>query len=138
MNANLMSIVVNKILIVDDDSNIRQIAQISLEDDWDVVPAASGSEAIELARSENPDLILLDRMMPGMDGLETLFRLRQIPETANIPVIFLTAKVLTQDMNSYAGLQVVGVLPKPFNPMSLPNDIRTLLTGWERRESQET
>lgn len=133
-----MSIVVNKILIVDDDSNIRQIAQISLEDDWDVVPAASGSEAIELARSENPDLILLDRMMPGMDGLETLFRLRQIPETANIPVIFLTAKVLTQDMNSYAGLQVVGVLPKPFNPMSLPNDIRTLLTGWERRESQET
>ncbi|MBY0357455.1 MAG: response regulator [Candidatus Obscuribacterales bacterium] len=117
----------NKVLIVDDDANIRTIAQISLEDSLNVVLAGSGSEALEVAAREKPDFILLDRMMPGMDGLETLSRLKQDDNTKSIPIIFLTAKIQGHEMADYNGLDVAGVLAKPFDPMTLLDDIRKIL-----------
>ena len=116
-----------KLLVVDDDKSIREVVEISLEDDWIVITAASGAEALEKAASENPALILLDRMMPGMDGLETLHRLRELPQTKSTPIIFLTAKVQSQEIATYANLDIIGVLSKPFDPMTLSAEIATLL-----------
>jgi CheY-like chemotaxis protein len=116
-----------KLLLVDDDPHIRQIAQISLEDDFAVTVAASGAEALELSEREQPDVILLDMMMPEMDGITTLSKLKERQSTANIPVIFLTAKVQSQDLENYRKMQVVGILSKPFDPMTLPGEIRKIL-----------
>lgn len=116
-----------KVLIIDDESSIRQILEIALEDRWDVSLASSGQEGIERAVQIKPDLILLDRMMPGLDGLATLKGLRAREETSNIPVIFLTAKVQTGDMKDYDHKDVVGVLSKPFDPMSIGDEIVELL-----------
>ncbi len=117
---------IEKILVVDDDDCIRQIAQIGLEDDFIVITAASGAEALQTAAREKPDLILLDRMMPGMDGVATLSKLRELETTRSIPVIFLTAKVQRDEMENYAKLEVAGVLAKPFDPMNLADDIRKI------------
>lgn len=116
-----------KILIVDDDKSIRQILEIALEDNWIVAMASSGDEGIKLAIQEKPDLILLDQMMPGLDGLSTLKELRANDDTAKIPVIFLTAKVQARDMQEYDGLDVVGVMSKPFDPMTIGDEISNLL-----------
>ncbi len=114
-----------KLLVVDDEKPIRDIVAIAMEDEWTVICAGSGSDALALAQTEQPDLILLDRMMPEMDGIKTLQQLRSEPSTANIPVIFLTAKL--QDDLLESEISVLGVLRKPFNPMTLPNDVRALL-----------
>lgn len=119
-------------MIVDDDPNIREIAQMSLEDEWSVILADSGSAALEMVAVEKPDLILLDRMMPGMDGLTTLEQLRLKPEGASVPVIFLTAKVLSQELDDYKCLDVAGVLAKPFDPMTLSDEIEKLLEKQEK------
>lgn len=116
-----------KILLVDDDPHIREIAQISLEDDFQVVLAASGPEALSLSQAESPDLIILDMMMPGMDGVTTLAKLRENAQTASIPVIFMTAKVQAQELDSYRALDVAGVLSKPFDPMKLPSEIKRIV-----------
>lgn len=116
-----------KILIVDDDKNIRNILEIALEEEWTVVAASSGEEAVELATNEKPELILLDRMMPGMDGLSTLRELRSREATKSVPVIFLTARVQTQDLEDYSGEGVLGLLSKPFDPVSLTDEINELL-----------
>jgi two-component system, OmpR family, response regulator len=118
-----------KVLIVDDDAHIREIAQMSLEDDFEVMLASSGHEALAVAAGEKPDFILLDRMMPGMDGITTLSRLRQDPELAAIPVIFLTAKVQKHELDSYAQYKVAGVIAKPFDPMTLPAEILEILNA---------
>ncbi len=117
-----------KVLIIDDENSIRQILEIALEDTWDVTLASSGQEGIDRAIQIKPDLILLDRMMPGLDGLATLKELRSREETSKIPVIFLTAKVQTGDMKDYDDQDVVGVLSKPFDPMSIGDDIVELLS----------
>lgn len=116
-----------KILIVDDDKNIRNILEIALEEEWMVVAASSGEEALELAANEQPDLILLDRMMPGMDGLTTLKELRLRSATQSVPVIFLTARVQTQDLEDYSGDGVLGLLSKPFDPVTLTDEINELI-----------
>lgn len=116
-----------KLLVIDDDRIIREIVSISLEDDWNVVIAGSGAEGLKLAQSENPDVILLDMMMPGQDGISTLKQLRENPSTSNIPVVFLTAKVQAQEVESYSGMDVIGVLSKPFDPMTLADEVHTLL-----------
>ena len=118
-----------KILLIDDEDNIRLIAQIGLEDrpDWQVLSAASGSEGLILAAEEKPDLILLDVMMAGMDGKMTLVKLRENPVTAKIPVIFMTAKALKQELEAYAALGVVGVIVKPFDPTCLSEEIEQLV-----------
>jgi CheY-like chemotaxis protein len=116
---------IEKILLVDDEPNIQLIAQIGLEDrpDWRLVLASSGTEALEKIASEQPDLVLLDMMMPGMDGKTTLAKLREHPHGANLPVIFMTAKVQKDEIAGYLALGVAGVITKPFDPMTLSEEI---------------
>jgi CheY-like chemotaxis protein len=120
-----------RILIVDDEDDIREVAQMSLEmvAGWEVIPARSGDEGVRLAARHRPDAILLDVMMPGMDGPATAGLLRGAPETAAIPVILLTAKVQPADRRRLEALGVAGVLAKPFDPMELANQVSGLL-GW--------
>ena len=118
-----------KILIVDDEADIRRIARLGLAKvgKMDVVEAAGGLEGIERAEAELPDVILLDVMMPQLDGPSTLARLRQNPATAAIPVLFLTAKVMPAEVERLRGLGAVGVLAKPFDPMTLASQVREAL-----------
>jgi CheY-like chemotaxis protein len=120
---------IEKVLLVDDDPRIRKIAQISLEGvgGWKVSQVASGFEAIEVALKEKPDVILLDVMMPEMDGPTTLAKIREIAEIASIPVIFFTAKVQKQELDSYLALGAAGIISKPFDPMKLPSEIRQIV-----------
>src|ERR1700734_4491597 len=120
-----------RILIIDDDDDIRQVTALSLETvaGWDVVTANSGANGIRRAQEEKPDAILLDVMMPGMDGPTTFLELQKIPETAGIPVILLTAKVQGADQKRFAGLGVAAVLFKPFDPLTLAQQMRDAL-GW--------
>jgi two-component system, OmpR family, response regulator len=120
---------VRKILLVDDEADIRLIAEISLSHlgGWQVVQAASGGEALDLARRERPDLILLDVMMPGMDGPTTLEKLREQEGGDATPVIFMTAKVQKTEIDRLLALGVRGLIAKPFDPMKLPDEIRGIL-----------
>ena len=122
-----------KILVVDDDDNIRTIAQMALEDDdIQVIEADSGASAIEIASSEKPDLILLDMMMPEMDGKTTCKKLKEQPLLEKTPVIFLTAKVQTHEVGTYQDYGAVGVISKPFDPMTLPEEIDRILKAQTR------
>lgn len=122
---------VRRVLLVDDEDDIRRIGEISLVHvgGFEVLMASSGAEAVELAVSEGPDVILLDVMMPGLDGPSTLAALRADARTASIPVVFLTAKVQRQEVERYRSLGAVGVIAKPFDPMALPEVVRALLRG---------
>ena len=120
---------IQKVLLVDDDNDLRRIAQISLKNvgKWTVLLASSGVEALKIAREHNPDVILLDVMMPGMDGPTTLSELRRNRGTASIPIIFLTAKVQTHEVDDYIDMGAIGVITKPFDPMRLPEEIVQML-----------
>ncbi len=120
-----------RVLLVDDEPDIREVAQVSLEmvAGWTVLTAASGREAIAKAVAEQPDAILLDVMMPDMDGPTTFVQLQADPRIQSIPVILLTAKVQTADHRRFADLAVRGVIPKPFDPMSLAQQVSGIL-GW--------
>lgn len=117
--------VLRRILLVDDEPDIRTIGQMSLRvvGRWEVVLASSGAEALRLAASEQPDLILLDVMMPTTDGPAVLSQLKANAATAQIPVIFMTAKVQRQEVEHYLSMGVCGVISKPFDPMLLPQEI---------------
>jgi CheY-like chemotaxis protein len=119
------------ILIVDDDDDIREVGQLALElgSGWTVITASSGAIALEQAKSARPDAILLDVMMPGMDGPTTLQHLRADPATCDIPVVFLTAKVRSADRDTLSALGVAAVLAKPFDPLALPSQLAQAL-GW--------
>jgi CheY-like chemotaxis protein len=121
------------ILIIDDEEDIRQVAALSLEmvAGWNVTMANSGANGIQTAAKEKPDAILLDVMMPGMDGPTTFLELQKTPETAGIPVLLLTAKVQGADQRRFAGLGVAAVLFKPFDPLTLADQISKVL-GWEK------
>ena len=122
---------VRTVLVVDDDDSIREITQLALEvvGGWQVLPASGGEQALELAAAHRPDAVLLDVMMPGMDGL-TVFRHLQADETTRaIPVILLTAKLQVGGQKIWDDLAVIGVIPKPFDPMTLSDDVSTML-GW--------
>ena len=118
-----------RILIVDDDDAVREIVQYSLEAaaGWEVLVAASGREGLEVARSQQPDAILLDVMMPQMDGLETLRHLRANDATAHIPTILLTAKARIGNRQQLQNLKAIGTISKPFEALSLVAQIRSLL-----------
>lgn len=122
---------ISKVLIVDDDDNIRMIAQIGLEDrgDWQIIEARSGEEALSTAARERPDVILLDMMMPGMDGISAYGKLKDQAETADIPVIFMTAKVQDAEQEQYRKLGAIGVIVKPFDPMKLSTQIEQFTHG---------
>jgi CheY-like chemotaxis protein len=121
-----------RILIIDDEDDIREVAALSLETvaGWDVMMAGSGAAGIVKAQEQRPDAILLDVMMPVMDGPTTFRELRARPETANIPVILLTAKVQAADQKRFSDLGVAAVMFKPFDPLTLAGDIAHAL-GWK-------
>ncbi len=123
-----------KVLLVDDEADIRLIAALSLSGvgGMEVAQASSGPEGILMAREGRPDVILLDMMMPGLDGLATFRELRDNPETAEIPVVFLTAGTMSSEVDRLKSLGALGVLIKPFDPMALPRLLRELLDAGRR------
>ena len=118
-----------KILYVDDEDDIREIAIMALELDPEIAVKVcqSGTDALTVAPEWLPDLILLDVMMPGMDGPETLERLRLDQQTASIPVVFATARTQPEDLKRFMSLGAAGVISKPFDPMTLAEQARDLL-----------
>lgn len=120
---------IHSVLLVDDDQNIRFVAQMSLEGltKWEIVLAESGEDALKKVSEKRPDIILLDMMMPGMDGPTTFAKLKEKPELASVPVIFMTAKVQTHEIESYRQLGAAGVITKPFDPMKLADEIRQIV-----------
>lgn len=120
-----------KILLIDDDDDVRRIAQLSLSrlGRMEVVDAASGAAGLLRAAAERPDAILLDVMMPDMDGPATLAALRANPPTAAIPVLFLTAKAMPSELERLLQLGALGVLTKPFDPLTLAAQVREALAA---------
>ncbi len=117
-----------RILYVEDEPDIQEVALMTLEviGGFTVEACSSGHEAIDKASGFAPDLILLDVMMPGMDGPTTLQELRKRAETTKTPVIFMTAKVQSHEINQYLELGAVGVITKPFDPVTLCDQIKEL------------
>ena len=126
-----MSKSLERILYVEDDLDIQAITVMVLEaiSGFVLEACSSGKDALTKAVAFHPDLILLDVMMPGMDGPETLAALRQFPSLAKTPVIFMTAKVQPQEVQGYLALGAVGVIAKPFDPMALSDQLREL---WDK------
>jgi CheY-like chemotaxis protein len=120
-----------RILIVDDEDRIREVIRACLVKlaKWDVLTAASGAIALQVAAAEQPDAILLDVSMPGMGGVETFQHLQVNPQTQAIPVIFLTAKVQPAEQAGYQQLGAAGLIVKPFDPVQIAQHISQLL-GW--------
>lgn len=120
-----------KALIVDDEEDVRYVARVSLGSvgGMTVIEARDGKEALARARSERPDVILLDVMMPGMNGPETLASLRACEETAHIPVVFLTAKGLAAQVEELASLGADGMILKPFDPLTLAAEVRAIVAS---------
>jgi CheY-like chemotaxis protein len=116
-----------QVLHVDDEPDIREVAEISLglDPNFRVRSCDSGSEAVAIAAEWQPDLILLDVMMPVMDGPATLVRLREDVRTARIPVVFMTARAQAREVDRFRSLGAVGVIPKPFDPMTLAASVRS-------------
>jgi CheY-like chemotaxis protein len=116
-----------RVLHVDDEADIREVVEISLGFDPAFVTrsCSSGEEALAVALEWQPDIILLDVMMPVMDGPATLLRLRENARTVAIPVVFMTARAQTRELDSFRTLGAVGVIPKPFNPMTLAASVHS-------------
>src|SRR6201986_1369285 len=123
---------VPRILIIDDEADIREVTALSLETmaGWQVILAPSGAQGIRHASLEQPDAILLDVMMPDIDGPTTFQILKQNANTAHIPVLLLTAKVQGQDRRKLDELGAAAILSKPFDPLTLADQISEIL-GWQ-------
>ncbi|MDH5368555.1 MAG: response regulator [Gammaproteobacteria bacterium] len=124
-----MSDVLN-VLYVEDEEDIRELTEFALEDEgFNLVQCSSGHEALEKAPDLQPDLILLDMMMPGIDGMTTAMKLREMEHMKNTPVIFMTAKVQKLEQEKYKEMGAVGVISKPFDALKLADTIRDILRG---------
>ena len=121
----------NKILCIEDEADIQKVAKLALETvgGLEVLICASGQEAIDKAPGFQPDIILLDVMMPGMDGPDTLEALRELPEIKDTPAVFLTAKAMPAEVERYKKLGALDVIPKPFDPMTLADQVKEI---WNR------
>ncbi len=128
-----MTKTLQRITYVEDDADIRALAQLTLEEigGFALQLCASGSEAVANVQGFNPDVILLDHIMPGMNGIETLKALRKIPKLRQTPVIFMTANAGKEENSRYKTLGAVGVIAKPFDPMTLAETIKGL---WQTAE----
>ncbi len=115
-----------KILHVEDDADIREIALMSLElsGEFDVLQCSSGQEAVAKAAAFAPDVFLLDMMMPGMTGRETLDNMRKDAQLGNVPAIFMTARAQHSEIEELFNNGAAEVIPKPFDPMALPEQIK--------------
>ena len=118
-----------KLLLIDDEEDIRTVAQMSLQavGGFEVLLAGNGEEGLRIAADEKPDAILLDMMMPGVDGPATFRRLQEEDGCSRIPVIFLTAKAQRAEVQRLKELGPIGILTKPFDPMKLPDQVRALM-----------
>lgn len=121
-----------RILVVDNEPYIQAVAKVCLETvaGWEVITAESGREAITQAKIYQPDVILLDVMMPDMDGIRTLEQLKTHPSTAEIPVIFLTAKIQPTDRNRYAQMGIMTTIAKPFDPLRLASQVAAAMSWY--------
>ncbi|BAY91863.1 MULTISPECIES: response regulator [unclassified Tolypothrix] len=121
-----------RILVIDDEKNLCTVIKACLENigSWQVLVAQSGSEGLAVAKSEHPDAILLDVMMPDINGMLLFQRLQENLTTNNIPVILLTAKVQTVDLKEFSQLSIAGVISKPFDPLRLSELVANTL-GWQ-------
>ena len=119
-----------RVLYVDDEDDIREIAELSLglDPEFEVRSAASGVIALEIMADWRPDVVLLDVMMPQMDGPATLAAMRDREATAGIPVVFVTARAQRTEIQGFATLDAAGVIAKPFDPMMLASEVRALLS----------
>lgn len=124
-----------RITYVDDEADIRAVTALLLEKlgGFTVDPCAGGREALERMTGFAPDLVLLDVMMPDMDGPQTLQKMRTTPGLAHLPVLFVTARSQAHEMAGYRALGVDGVIAKPFEPMGLPEELREIWKGLEAR-----
>lgn len=120
-----------RILLIDDEETIQEVVQVGLdlEVGWEVLSASSGKEGIAMAQKQKPDVILLDVMMPEMDGIETFKNLQADPDLHELPVILLTAKVQATDKLKFKEIGVTGYISKPFNPVTLADEVAQIL-GW--------
>ena len=127
-----MGKMLKKILYVEDEADIQKVARMALETvgGFEVMICGSGAEALEKAPGFAPDILLLDVMMPGMDGPDTLVELMKIESLKDTPSIFLTAKALPAEVDRYRDLGALGVIPKPFDPMALADKVKEI---WENR-----
>lgn len=123
-----------KILLVEDEPDIRAVAQLALEavGGFTVRLCESGETALAALAEFDPDLVLLDVMMPGMDGPATLAALRALPVGGDVPMIFMTAKVQPAEIEGYRRLGAIGVVAKPFDPMTLADKLRGLWAAAHR------
>jgi CheY-like chemotaxis protein len=122
-----------RVLIVDDEDAIREIARLSMEvvGGYQVATASSGLEALDQAVADPPDAVLLDVMMPELDGPTTVARLQADPRTRGIGIVLLTAKVQPSELARFDEMAgVAGVIAKPFDPMALPGQVAEIL-GWD-------
>jgi len=121
-----------RVLYVEDEPDIQKVAKLALETvgNLEVLICSSGAEAIEKAAPYEPDLLLLDVMMPGMDGPATLAALRAIDSLTDVPAVFLTAKVMPSEMQEFKEMGAIDVIAKPFDPMTLAEQVRA---AWEKR-----
>lgn len=120
-----------KILYVEDEPDIQTVAKLALEmiGGYTLAVCSSGAEALERAIEFKPQLLLLDVMMPGMDGPTTLKKLRELAQTAQTPAVFMTAKVQPGEVAQYKELGAIDVIPKPFDPMNLAKQVQAI---WEK------
>lgn len=123
-----------RILMAEDEGDIATVAKMALETvgGFTVEACSSGAEALERFERFKPDLVMLDVMMPGQDGPATLAALRGLPGGATIPVVFMTAKVMPSEIEELMSLGVLGVVAKPFDPMTLSDTLREL---WNRSQA---
>jgi CheY-like chemotaxis protein len=124
------------ILYIEDETDIQAVARLALEaiGGFVVETCSSGREGVAEAEKNPPDIILLDVMMPEMDGPATLLALRQLPDLAGVPVVFMTAKVQPQEVANYRALGAADVIAKPFDPMTLADQVRAI---WLRHAGKE-
>jgi DNA-binding response OmpR family regulator len=127
-----------KVLVIDDEAPIRLLCRVNLEaENMEVFEAADGPSGLELARAEKPDVVLLDVMMPGMDGWQVAERLFEDETTSQIPLVFLTARAELRDRARGLELGGVDYITKPFNPVELASIVETLLERVRRGERDE-
>ena len=123
-----------KVLYVEDEADIRTVAEMALGSvgGFEILLCASGAEAIAKAPVFRPDIVLLDVMMPDMDGPDTLQALRKVPALKDVPAVFLTAKAMPSEIDRYRKLGALDVIAKPFDPMTLADQVRRIWTAGQR------
>lgn len=120
---------IKRILHVEDDADIREITYLALAElgGFEVLQCASGAEALKKAPAFAPDLMILDVMMPGLSGIETLAALRQEPSLAQTPAVFMTSKDITRSLQAEIQVYAIGAIQKPFDPVALPDQLRKMV-----------